>query len=527
MGLAITALNGRAPLLRQSALLVLILGLLLSALAWHIAARRTNTEASRDFRQASQHIARLVEERMLRALDLVAGFRGLFSVDQNINRAEFHDHFQSLRLPERFPGVIALQYSPLVPAAGKEAFEAAVRADTSLDPRGYPDYAIHPAGKREFYTPVLFNEPMAGNEAAFGHDTAAEPGRRRVMERTRDTGEPVASPLLFLLQGETGFVIRHAIYQREAPLWTEAQRRTAFLGQVSGMFRATDLLSPLLEEHLKGYRIRVEDRGDTREGQGPAALLFDSRSSQAAPEEEFQAERLETMLKVAGRLWVVEVSRPAGLPHLMPGPASVLLAGVTLTLLAGWLLHSTARHSENTALIAARLAHEATHDALTGLPNRLLLEQRLKAALDTAKRSQGRLALLFIDLDRFKAINDSLGHEAGDVVLRQVALRLRGALRPTDTVARLGGDEFVVLLLSLPAGGTWRGVADRILALITQPMTYGEHRLAVGASLGAALYPDHGAEAAALLRHADGLMYAAKRGGSLATTPSSLPGRAG
>lgn len=506
---------------------VLACGLVLSLLAWHMTARRTDEEASRSFQQASQHITRLVEERMLRALDLVAGFRGLFSVHRHVSRAEFREHFNSLHLPERFPGVVAIQYAPLVPAAEKAAFEAQVRADTSLDPHGYPDYAIHPAGERDFYIPVLYNEPMAGNEAAFGHDNTAEPSRRRAMERTRDTGEPIASPPLTLLQGAAGFVIRHAVYRRDAPLWTEAQRRAAFLGQVSGVFRTTDLLSSLLEEHLKGYRIRVEDRGDAREGQGPAALLFDSQAAHASPASLLGApQRLEAPLTVAGRVWVVEVSRPATLPHLAPLPVAVLLSGVALTLVVRWLLLGMARHSDRTAEIAARLAHEATHDALTGLPNRLLLEQRLKEALETAKQDQTRLALLFIDLDRFKAINDTLGHEAGDVVLRQVALRLRGALRPTDTVARLGGDEFVVLL-SVPTGNLWRGVADRILALITQPMTYGEHRLSVGASLGAALYPEHGTDAAALLRHADDSMYAAKRGASLATAPPAPSSRAG
>lgn len=494
-------------------MLMLAAGLALSLLAWHMAARRADEEDSRSFQRASQHITRLVEERMLRALDLVAGFRGLFSVDVNVTRAEFHSHFNSLHLSARFPGVIAIQYAPLVPAAGKAAFEARVRADTSLDPRGYPDYAIHPAGERDFYVPVLYNEPMAGNEAAFGHDNTAEPSRRRVMERTRDTGGPIASPPLTLLQGGTGFVIRHAVYQRDALLWTEAQRRAAFLGQVSGVFRATELLSSLLEDHLKGYRIRVEDRGDARERQGPAALLFDSQASQPAGTSLFGArQRLEAALTVAGRTWVVEVSRPAALPYLAPLPVAMLLGGTALTLALHWLLLGMARHAEKAAQIAARLAHEATHDALTGLPNRLLLEQRLEEALAAAQQGHTHLALLFIDLDRFKAINDSLGHEAGDVVLRQVALRLRGALRPADTVARLGGDEFVVLLPSLPSGDTWRGVADRMLALITQPMTHGEHRLSVGASLGAALYPQHGTDAAALLRHADEAMYAAKRG---------------
>ncbi|WP_159995385.1 diguanylate cyclase domain-containing protein [Roseomonas sp. 18066] len=524
------ALAARLTLLRRASRLLILLGLCATLALWHLAARRTAIEADARFREAGLHVQRLVEERTLRALDVIAGFRALFEVGDQVSRADFHRHALNMKLPERFPGVVGIQFAPLVLAAEKGGFEAAVRADSSLDPHGYPDYAIHPAGSRDFYLPNLYNEPMAGNEAAFGHDTTAEPSRRRVMERSRDSGEPVASQPLSLLQGGMGFTIRHAVYRRGAPLWTVEQRRDAFIGQVNGVFRAAEMISPLLRDHLQEYRIRIEDRGPAgtaaAEGTTPQ-LLFDSQPQppdRAAPATR-AGDRQENGVAVAGRIWQITLTRRGTWPHLAPLPLVMLLGGAALTLAAVWLLHALARHHRNTAALAQRLAHQAQHDALTGLPNRLLLDQRLTEALGRAERQDGRLALIFIDLDRFKAINDTLGHAAGDAMLQAVAARLRHALRPGDTVARLGGDEFVVLLPDLPAGGVagppgW-GIGERLRLLIGQPVEYAGQILSVGASMGAAHYPEDGRDAATLMHHADAMMYDAKHAPPLETMPAA------
>jgi len=166
------------------------------------------------------------------------------------------------------------------------------------------------------------------------------------------------------------------------------------------------------------------------------------------------------------------------------------------------------------------LRRQALHDVLTGLPNRALLHDRLEQALRTADRDNTPLALLLIDLDGFKAINDTLGHHQGDLLLREVGARLRAVLRQRDTVARLGGDEFVALLPGDDGGGATR-TARKILAALAAPIMAEGRRFVVGASIGVTLYPAHGTDAAALLRCADAAMYAAKRaavrpGGNLA-----------
>lgn len=157
-----------------------------------------------------------------------------------------------------------------------------------------------------------------------------------------------------------------------------------------------------------------------------------------------------------------------------------------------------------------QLAH---YDPLTKLPNRALLADRLEQALAQARRSGTLLAVCYVDLDDFKPVNDQFGHEVGDRLLNVVALRLKECVRATDTVSRLGGDEFVLLLGELGSEDECRQAVDRVLRLLSQPVTLDGNAVRVSASIGIALFPRDGSPADALLRHADQAMYAAKQAG--------------
>jgi diguanylate cyclase (GGDEF)-like protein/PAS domain S-box-containing protein len=162
---------------------------------------------------------------------------------------------------------------------------------------------------------------------------------------------------------------------------------------------------------------------------------------------------------------------------------------------------------------AARIAFMAHHDQLTGMPNRLLLADRTKVALSQALRNKVHCAVMFLDLDKFKSINDSLGHAVGDELLIEVARRLKMQVRDSDTVARLGGDEFVVVLPAIKVRDDAEKIAAKIRAALAAPYDLNGQTVHTTPSIGIALYPEHGADADALFKCADEAMYAVKNAG--------------
>ena len=191
--------------------------------------------------------------------------------------------------------------------------------------------------------------------------------------------------------------------------------------------------------------------------------------------------------------------------------------GETQLLEANEHLVVAAIHSQTMAEVAEHIAlqmsFKAERDFLTGLPNRALLADRLAQSIALAQRHGKRVALMYLDLDNFKDINDSLGHSVGDQLLQSTAKRLEGCVRHSDTVSRQGGDEFVVLLSEVVAGQDAACAAEKLLKAMAEPHFIGAHRLSVTLSIGISLYPDDGADADALLTNADAAMYHAKRNG--------------
>lgn len=169
--------------------------------------------------------------------------------------------------------------------------------------------------------------------------------------------------------------------------------------------------------------------------------------------------------------------------------------------------------------------HASLHDALTGLPNRLLFNDRLEHGLAQAKRHSWTLAVMFLDLDGFKTINDTYGHDAGDAVLRTIAKRLKETTRTDDTISRHGGDEFMYLLMDICEDQDAALVAQKILSAIRVPCAVGADALTVGASIGIAVFPRDGMTAAALVSCADAAMYQAKQSQSGFAFASENPAR--
>ncbi|MGZ5037512.1 MAG: putative bifunctional diguanylate cyclase/phosphodiesterase [Usitatibacter sp.] len=191
----------------------------------------------------------------------------------------------------------------------------------------------------------------------------------------------------------------------------------------------------------------------------------------------------------------------------------VLCGTLSLSVLDARMESKTAQMASSLKDANAELQHLVLHDTLTKLPNRVLLEDRVHQAVEECRRDARRCAVLFVDLDRFKTLNDSLGHFAGDTVLRTVAERLRAAVRHEDTVSRLGGDEFVVLLRHVVRAEDAGEVAQKIIEAVSRPIILDSQELRVGSSVGISVFPDHGDVSQRLIANADAAMYHVKKSG--------------
>ena len=201
----------------------------------------------------------------------------------------------------------------------------------------------------------------------------------------------------------------------------------------------------------------------------------------------------------------------AGQGFAVHAPSSELLLEINERLVLAAIQAEIA--AEAAAAQVRTLEHSCQRDALTGLPNRILMVDRMDKAISTARRQGDQLALFFVDLDGFKRVNDTLGHDVGDAVLQAMARRIQSSVRDSDTVSRHGGDEFLVLLTRLARTSDATMMATKLCANIAAPCTLAGQVLVLSASIGIAYYPVDGEDSATLIRRADAAMYEHKRGG--------------
>ena len=234
-------------------------------------------------------------------------------------------------------------------------------------------------------------------------------------------------------------------------------------------------------------------------------IIFDKISELAIPKQRLIAEQVKKL---------VFLQQQQATTALNEGQASygnarnlMLLLGGLATILGILIGYFVIRHVTKQA---SQLEHQALHDDLTGLANRLLFEDRLKSSILRGQRQAMSFSTILIDLDDFKEVNDSLGHNVGDLVLQEVARRLKNNIRKMDTVARLGGDEFVIILESLDHEQVIQ-FAEKLVGAISEPFLLAGHEINVGISMGIASYPEHGHDCTTLVNRADVAMYEAKR----------------
>ena len=276
--------------------------------------------------------------------------------------------------------------------------------------------------------------------------------------------------------------------------------------------RAMLELSPIATYFVKNAKVEwMNAMSETLLGYRGGELVGRSTAHLHLNEEDYRA----VMAKVEGVLKGGMVYR--GDIHMKRRDSRVILVRAAAKAIAPWDLARgvvwTLEDVTEQRADAARVAFLAHHDQLTGLPNRILLADRLRVALAQSARNKSSCGLMFLDLDRFKSINDTLGHAIGDELLIEVARRLKASVRDSDTVARLGGDEFVVVLPALKVRDDAETVARKIVASLGAPYELSGHAVATSPSIGIALFPEDASDGDELLRDADAAMYEAKQGG--------------
>ena len=347
---------------------------------------------------------------------------------------------------------------------------------------------MRPASSHPHHYPVAFAAATGLTvQLPLGYDVGTDSRRGRYLDRARDTGQPAATRVMRLPVGGTGINVFHPVFRDGAPTRTVAQRRTALVGFAGGGFRVADLAGAATDTVPGDVEVSLMDGG--RVVSGPD---LPREESAAAP------------VRIADQVWLLVLNDPD-----RPGVALPLLIavfGLSLAALIGALILIWSRNDR-----MRELTRQASQDSLTGLKNRRRFEEDLRVELARSNRYGVPGALLMLDLDHFKQVNDTLGHPAGDRVIAEIAGVLRGRTRETDVLARLGGDEFAIVLPRCDLEKA-QSVAAEIATAIRERRDGDDEGIPrITASIGIAPFgPQTPATFETVLAKADAAMYEAK-----------------
>ena len=509
-----------SPFTRLLPVLVLLAMLGATALLWDHEREITRKEMRSQFDFALRDTVSRIEQRQQAYEQMLRGLQGLLATTDLMDSDTIRKYVETLQLDANFSGI---------QGTGVIQWFDATRGDslvTTMSALGFPNYVITPVGESEGYAPTIQNVPNAGKKRLrLGFDPWAEPVRRAALEKARDSGAPAITGKLRLSVDEgtqisPGFVMYLPLYAQGQPVDSVAQRRSALIGWVYAGFHMNDFMASLYGKQASGLGLTIHDGIDPVD----AALMYRT----AAPIEKHSPRITATpraaltaseYMVVAGHTWTLTLSTLKEFEDRFGRNNAFIIAmagislSVSMALLVWFMVNGRAHALRLAAEMTVELRHMAQHDHLTGLPNRALFSDRVQQTLAHARRHGGFVAMIFIDLDKFKPINDNHGHAIGDLLLQQVAQRLREVTRASDTVGRIGGDEFVVLMGELPDTAIALKLAEKIRQLIAKPFILNSLELTISCSIGVAFYPDDGDNEDSLIKSADKAMYCAKDGG--------------
>ena len=495
---------------------ILIISLGVTWFTWEHEHQTSRKALHSQFDFALRETVSRVEQRVQGYEQMLRGVQSLFATTPLKNRAALHDYVDALQLDANFSGIQAIGVVEWVSAPHKTAHLSNMRS------AGFPDYTIDPDGQREVYALIVQREPYVGrNRAPPGSDVWLDPVRRLALERARDSGMAAISGKVQLkadtgAEALPGFIMYLPIYAQGQAHESMSQRREQLIGWVYAAFHMNDFMASLYGSQPPGLTLAMYDGSDIK---GESLMYRTGGNAVPGQPPRTAAFSAQEYMVVAGHHWTLSLStqeafearygRGIETVSAVTGVASSLL----LSLLAWLMVNGRDRALRLAETMTEEIRHMAQHDPLTGLPNRALFSDRLNQELACAKRQQGRFAMVFLDLDHFKLINDNLGHDVGDQALRQVARQLQNSVRAADTIGRIGGDEFVVLLAQLSESEPVLALAEKLHQSLHQPFVVGGHELSISCSIGVAVYPENGTDAITLTKRADDAMYRAKAAG--------------
>lgn len=493
---------------------IVVAGILLTLFGVWLEHQRSVAQFSKQLAITATDQATRIQRTVDATVEVVESIGGLFDSSDFVDRNEFRI-FVSGPLAKH-PEIRALEWIPRVEARDRPGLEsrlAKVIRHRGIRQRGAQGQLV-PATPRSEYFPVYYVEPLSGNEAALGLDVATRKQTALAIRKSAETGNTFTTNAFTLVQGGgkiTGVLLYHPIYRQRQNPKTPEERRRALLGLAAAVLEPRELI----ESGLRSYRpsgldiLLLEDNES-----GNRTLHFHPSRTRDIPipdpqiSEFLASQYQEVPIYVPGGKWTM-LFRPAPAfyrENQRNQAWLIVVAGLALTSLTAMGFHRRIQHAHE----IMNLAH---HDALTELPNRLFLKHRLNQALERAHLERNQLAVLFLDLDHFKHINDSMGHVVGDRLLQEVAGRLRGVLRKQDMVARMGGDEFILVAEDLHEQRDASQLAEKLLHVLSRPYEIQGSTFYLSASIGISLYPRDAGNVDALVANADAAMYRAKTRG--------------
>lgn len=509
------SLPAMKPLSVRTYVLSLALWLSLCLGAAAIVVELNIRDVEKDLTQYGDAYSDHLNKEMVGSETILKGFSALFGAIGDTDPAEASRYVAQVIATN--PQIFALEIAQAVTKKQLATFVAGKRRN------GIPDFTVksfsydsdrkwQPLQDKPLYYPIVFMEPMPpGSENVLGLDMESVPFLQRALAESLQRRAPVASHPFRLVEGNLAYVVFCPIsrtFQRDDSPQARTTPDELVVDMVIDAAKLTDAAKfPIFD----GGTVLVYHKDFRPEDPKGQLLAMSGKARSRIETALFPAFVYQKPLATMGEPFALMVKRQVGWSDLSLGLLALM---AVLTLVSSLMLVAYLRaHRQGTLLQMEdqkRLWQLANHDALTGLPNRMLLMDRLEQLLPGMRRQGQRLAVMFLDLDNFKRVNDTYGHEVGDQLLKFVAERLRATVRVGDTVARMSGDEFIILIESVENEEALEAVSQKIRQKLAVGFQIADQQICVRISAGIAMFPEDGDSPEALIKQADMRMYANK-----------------